>query len=730
MTFLNPLVLFGLAAAAIPILIHLLNLRKLKKVEFSSLRFLKEMQKTRMRRVRIRQWILLLLRTLLIISLVLAFARPALRGGLAGVIGTHARTTSVVLLDDSPSMAVRTDHGVMFTRAREAAARAAGLLQEGDEMYILRLSETGHPENPAPARTRDEAVALLAPASVTAVTVPYRDAFAVAARLLGESRNFNKELYLFSDLQKTQFAAAEPPDTADLFDNSIRVFLAAPLTPAQDNAGIADCAVLSRILSPGRPVLLRALLRNAGSTPVRNGLLSVYLDGTRVLQQSVDIPAGGSAAPTLSVTPKRRGIIRGSIQIEDDALEADNRRSFVLDVPGTIRLLVVGSSEAETRLATLAFTLGTDSSATALNVRTVTVAQLSSVDVNRFDAVVLCGMPPLPAAESARLAQFVKGGGGMLVFPGDGMDLAASHDRLFSALEIPPAVPPVQHGSPDAGGETGGGYLTFRSVDVAHPIFAGLFDESTRQHPGRPPVESPRVFRSLPLRTGSRGQAIISLSDGTPFLVEYPAGSGRVLILAVEAGMTWSDFPVKGVFIPLLHRSAAYLAARHDQVEAYPAGRQPAWNLRIADRSDRDLFFVRAPDNDEEKVVPRFHPVSGLASFTSGPAMLPGIYDLERTTAGTAARETLAAVAVNTDPSESDLARADEATLQGFEAQLGLSPDQIHALSGTERLEEAVHEARFGVELWKYLAGLAVLLALLEMAIGRVGKNSTVEGND
>jgi hypothetical protein len=154
------------------------------------------------------------------------------------------------------------------------------------------------------------------------------------------------------------------------------------------------------------------------------------------------------------------------------------------------------------------------------------------------------------------------------------------------------------------------------------------------------------------------------------------------------------------------------------------AGQHPEWNLRITDRTDRDVFLVRAPDNDEEKVVPRFHPVSGMASFTSGAATVPGVYDLQRETVGRKPRETLAAVAVNPDPAESDLSQADEPTLQAFWSRVGLRPDQILPLRGEDRLEQAVHEARFGVELWKYLTGFAVLFALLEMVIGREGKNT------
>src|SRR5687768_4361997 len=103
MIFLNPFILVAMAAASIPLLLHLLNLRKLRTVEFSSLKFLKELQKTRIRRLKLKQILLLILRTSLVIFAVLAFARPALHGS-AGLPGSHASTTAVILIDDSFSM--------------------------------------------------------------------------------------------------------------------------------------------------------------------------------------------------------------------------------------------------------------------------------------------------------------------------------------------------------------------------------------------------------------------------------------------------------------------------------------------------------------------------------------------------------------------------------------------------------------------------------------------------
>jgi threonine/homoserine efflux transporter RhtA len=99
MTFLNPAILFGLLAASIPIILHFLNLRKLKKVEFSTLIFLKELQKTKIRRIKLKQWLILLLRLLIIIMLVLAFARPAIKTGFAGYAA--AKTSAVFIIDNT-----------------------------------------------------------------------------------------------------------------------------------------------------------------------------------------------------------------------------------------------------------------------------------------------------------------------------------------------------------------------------------------------------------------------------------------------------------------------------------------------------------------------------------------------------------------------------------------------------------------------------------------------------
>jgi len=143
MTFLNPLVLIGLTAAAIPVLLHLFNLRKLKTVDFSTLRFLEELQKTKIRRLKLRQWILMLLRTLLILLLVGAFARPTVQRGSFGGAAADARATGVILIDDSYSMTAADERGPAIIQAKSVATTISGLFQDTDDLSVIPFSRAG-----------------------------------------------------------------------------------------------------------------------------------------------------------------------------------------------------------------------------------------------------------------------------------------------------------------------------------------------------------------------------------------------------------------------------------------------------------------------------------------------------------------------------------------------------------------------------------------------------------
>lgn len=724
MTFLNPFVLFGLAAAAFPLILHLLNLRKLRTVEFSSLRFLKELQKSSIQRVRIRQILLLLVRTLLIAAIVFAFSRPATRGSFAGIGGTEAASTLVVLLDDSPSMAARDRGSTVFERARRAAAALLDASREGDHVYLLPLS-SARPDAPLPeALTPAGARAAIAGAAPASSTLPMYSALRQVNRLLVASADANKEVAVITDGQRMQFAPATgTEDSLSSFDTRSRVFLQ-PLTPSStDNAAVTESAIITRIVSVNKPVRLRTRVTNFGDAQVRGTLMSVFLDHHRVAQRTLDVPPHASSAQEFSFTPRRPGIQAGSVTIEDDNLAIDNARHFSVNVPEVIKVLLLGPTTAATALPALALTLGGDSSFSRhLSARQLAETELPSVDLEKFDVIILCGARGLASSQAARVARFVTTGGGLVIFPGPESIVPLYNEFLLADLRIPgfgsgPVTRPKE--TP----------LSFSSVEYAHPLFEGLFEQKGGLRKIVPSVESPLIRTAMPLPVGPAGNAVIELSAGGAFLAEYPSGRGRVFLFAVEPGLTWSDFPAHAIFAPLLHRMVVYLAGGSGAAENIAAGSPLRPSVRLRDFSETDVYSLSSASGVARRVVPQFQGATGVALFDGGTADSTGAVFLTRTHQGEqTGEEVIHVVTVNPPPGESDLTPARPADFARFWAASGIDSSSVQLIGPDDNGAETVRRARFGVELWKYCVSLALVLAIAEMALGRAPR-SRAEGN-
>jgi len=311
MTFLNPLLLFGLAAAAIPVILHLLNLRKLRTVDFSTLAFLKELQQSKVRRLKLRQILLLIIRTLMIVFIVLAFARPALEGSLPSAFGSKASSTIAIVLDDSYSMAAADESGERFSGARQAALNVLSLLKEGDAAYFLKLSDL--PRITVEPATHDFGLLadIIGKAKPSFVSRTQHEGLAAAIRIMEASQDVNREIYLIGDFQKSSLGTNSPTigpglreggadssaaglsgmsATAPLVpDPRVRLFLVGVGSINLDNASVDSVEVLSRIFEQNKPVEVSAVIRNYGRSALRDAVVSVFDGETRVAQSNLGV---------------------------------------------------------------------------------------------------------------------------------------------------------------------------------------------------------------------------------------------------------------------------------------------------------------------------------------------------------------------------------------------------------------------------------------------------------
>jgi len=724
MMFLNPWFLIGLAAAGIPVLIHLLNLKKLRTVEFSSLRFLKELQKSRIRTLRIRQLLLLILRTLVIVFLVLAFARPTMRGPFAGFFGGRAAGTTVILLDDSPSMTIRDEHGVRFEQARQAVSRIVASAEEQDRIVFALLSSLGaRPLAIAPSVS--SALRVIADAQPTVVHKKWSALFPALRPIVDGSPQAHIAIYIVSDGQASQFVPLSVgADSAIGTEEWIQGATLRIGTVAEHNTAVLDVTMQTQVLSAGKPVRLQATIRQTGSTQVTNALVSAYIDGKRVAQRSLELAPDTPAPVVLDVTPKRPGSLSGYVQIEDDAFETDNTRHFSLRIPKRIRVLVFGETPADSYYPALALTLGGDSSLAGLfQVRTEPLSHLASFDARAVDVLVLSGIPRMTGEEAAAVARFAAAGGGVILFAGAGVDRMNYNKVLLPQLGLP-ALPEARPQPQDslAPPDQNAGFLTFSRMDIDHPLLRTLLARPTENNPAKPPVESPRVVRYGPTPYTLGGRRIIGLSDGGSFLADFPVRNGRLLWFSVDAATRDSDFPLRGIFVPLIHRAAVYLAGAAETPAHTVAGNPLMLSLPRGRVTHGGRFTLTSPSGNNELLIPRGSPAIERIFVESSPTTEIGTYCLyeERVSSSAGYADPITLAAVNIDSAESNLRPATEPELARFWESGGIGPDRQRQLTAGETLENSIHEARSGVELWKYCILIALICAVLEMLIARV----------
>ncbi len=701
MTFLNPLLLLGLAAAAIPLIIHLFNFRRPRKIDFSSLAFLKELQKSTMQRVRIKQILLLLLRMLAIACLALAFARPTLMSGLGGALGKRASTSMAIVVDNSRSMQLRDAQGAFLDQAQEVASALVEQTSAGDEVFILTTSTSDM--QTTPFKLSNLALDAIDDIQIAPAASRLSDAWRVATEHLKEASNLNKEIYLISDLQKKTFADT----TSKLVYDDIRTYLVPVGDRTHNNVAVTDLEIVSRIIEIGQPVRLEATLINYGAETIEGYVASVFLDGERVAQASADLDPRVPKKLSFTATPQRRGWLTGVVQIEDDAFASDNVRHFTLHVPEERQLLLVQGEGQHADFLELALSPELTRGRVAFEVEKIEEQNLPMKRLGTYDAVVLVGLRSLSSGEITALRAYIEAGGGVLFFPGEN-GLAQDYNSLFSTL----------------GGGSFSGFsgststpqpiASFDKVDLEHPLFEGVFDQQ-RGFRRQISVEDPLLYFVMNYTpSGGTENTLIELSNGFPFLQEIRFGQGGIFLVGVAPDLRWSDLPQRGLFIPLIYRCMYYLSSDESSAgDQFVIGRPG--ELRIAGLAETETARIIAPDGEE--FVPEQRNLLGAMLLQLDDAgQIPGIYDVM------AADKQVRRIALNLDVDESDLLRQlPEESIAG----LGKMSDgdvrllDTIAAGGVSRVMETLREERTGIELWNVFLMLALIFLIAEMLVAK-----------
>jgi hypothetical protein len=549
--FLHPIYLYGLLAATLPLVIHLLNRRKLNRIRFPAVRFILLSQRRISRTYRLRHWLLLALRTLAVILLALLLANPIFQTG-SGLFASGGQVSLVVLLDNSLSMAWSGD-GDGFKQAKEAARLLVNSLSEGDRGVIIPMA-SGSDE---PVRLKGEREVLVREldgidlADGTAnITAALNQAYELLSAPAGQ-----KEIRLITDMGLTgwdQFSIA----TLKQYDPLIPIRIIRVGRKQQPlNGTIREIRLTGQGVGVGLPVNLEVVVSNFGDQEIKELLLQLAIDGQNKEQKLTSVPAKGETTVSFHATLTQPGSHFGQVSLKKDGLAGNPTAHFVLEAQDKLKVLVVDGDpqtslvQSETFFLTRALNPAGERDS-SLFLPTVSIAEgLGQVSLDSHQVVMLGNVSAIPDAFMAKLQNFLRQGGGLLIFGGDRLEPKQYNSRL---VESSPPLLPAEIREKKLGAESSAEKIA--KLNLSHPALRNLSDPILLES-----IKSTRVW-GYSRMTAAGKSTLISLSNGDPLLVEHKVGEGRVMFLTTSADRDWSDLPLKTAYLPLIQALTSYLA--------------------------------------------------------------------------------------------------------------------------------------------------------------------------
>ncbi len=683
MVFLNPTILFGLLAASIPIVLHFLNLRKIRKIEFSTLSFLKELQKSKIRKIKIKQLLLLLLRILIILFLVASFARPTLESTILDAVGSKAKTTAVFILDNSFSMSVVNDKGSYLNQAKEQIKKIISNFQSGDELFLILTSELNEDASQFKSYREIENV------DVSYITKPFVKSLRTAAQILSSSNNFNKEVFIFSDFQKSTFL--EKDSSSFTFNiNAAKFYLFDFGENPIQNHSLSNILFDNQIFELNKEIGITSEIKTSSNSNEVEKLVSLFFNNNRVAQKNISIVNNGNA--NFIATIDKTGLVEVLATIEEDAIEHDNNFYSHYIVPEDISLLIVNSSASNSKFVRAALSTNRN---TEVKIKEIHPKDLNNSNLGSYNTLLIIGHEANKYSKSIK--DYVNNGGTVLLFPSDNFILSEFNNLLLQ-LNLPKVKSVVKSNNAISVNE-------FESADYEHPLFNGLFANSKKE------IESPQIFNYLKIDVSSKGRSIITLQDESVFLSEYTIGKGRVLLFGVSPSLSWSTFPIKNIFAPLINRSISYLNTNIDSDEKLFAGDEI--DVNISKRKTSQIKILR-PDGSTELVNYNFEFGNYLKYKNTSNV---GTYKFYSN------NELLDVKSINVNPKESIF---ETILMNDFVDKVEGLNNSVILISPLDDYLSKIVTARYGSELWKLFLIIALLLALLEMYVARSAKKDLV----
>jgi Aerotolerance regulator N-terminal/CARDB len=687
MQFLFPTFLWGLLALSIPVIIHLFNFRRTKKVLFTNVAFLRAVNTTTSSFRRLKHLLIMASRMAFIAALVLAFAQPFLPSKSGK--GVKAGGVASVYIDNSLSMQNELDKKTYLDKAIGKVEELLTAFPQGSQLQLVTNDFSSDEHSVGNTQTIKDRTTTI---KFTHTPRTFDNILKRQASLASKHNSQGGNQYLwFSDFQKSTSG-----DLSKLkLDSTSRLFVVPVQAKALQNVFVDSVWMSTPFVREMSANQLTVKLFNTGERAVENLQVKLFIDDTQVSSTIASIQSKSATIANFSFTVKNKGFKKARISFDDTPITFDNDYYFVLNAAPTIKVLHLFGQASTGRYVPTVF--ANDS------VFAFRSFSASNVDIGQFktaNLVVLEGVQNIDGSIKTALQDFVRAGGSLFVIPSQTPDIQSYNNflgifnirgiqsKVITQTDFTPLAEPVK----------------------TSPFFIDIFDNSTQKEL----LQMPNQGGVLSWQ--AMGDKLLSFRNNQPFLTVSNAGKGKVYLTASPLDATFGDFARNALFVPIMYKVAA-LSVRQEPT-AY-SFEQNTFTVEVNDIPKTASFKLRKGKleiipvqnlNGKQLTIelPKANQLADNQSIESGYYELVLNGKVERL------------VAFNHDNKESmmDFYSADELK-SIFNGNKNV---QVFDKIDDADFVKTFKDQNFGVALWKYFLIAALVFLAIEILLVRLMK--------
>ena len=684
----KPEILWGLIALIIPVLIHLLHLRRYKEVAFSNVAFLADVNKETKSRHRLKNLLVLLLRLIAIGFLVSAFADPFIPLNTDGSLNNHPTNTVGIYVDNSPSMLAHGEEGELLQIAKSRATEIVNEYSETDKFNVITNDfEYEFSRN----LTKEESLEKIA----SIKPKPFARDINTIVRRVGDNTedviNSNRILYILSDLQKTTNKLSEnfSPDT------NISIHFIPSLANDRPNIWIDSAWFSSPTATPQKPADLNLRIKHNALTDVDGLSMRLYINDQRKSVGTFNLTPGLATDTVLRFSFEEAGFYNARIEIDDSPITFDDEYNVGFEVVEKIRVLqLTDNVQSETAInisRVLNSNIGSVLSETRVNL-------IEEADLANYDMIISNGLATPSSGLISSLKRFAQGGGTVLIIP-DSSSFNSRTIKLIETFEFGTDYSWIHHEDLQA----------ISSLNFSHPLFKGVFSSTPEK------MDFPKSNQMISRRKNPKEENIGMMWGDESFLSRVSIKKGQAYLFGCPITKESGNITSHALFIPILLRMTE--TSRMSEVKAITMGTDESMSI-LNDLNGSATIKIISSDSTSS-IIPESRTVNGRTVLMVGSGLqTTGSYNV------VIDNNIVAAFGVNANRLESDPSAWDVPTFRDQLSKFNWIRSDILEVT-QNNISSVIKNIETGYHTWWYLVCIVILALTVETILQKRWKTTS-----